>query len=123
MKIQFTHTFEDIISLENLLLAWQEFIRGKKSKPDAELFSRELMDHIIALHESLANKTYRHGGYESFYNIFFVREKFLPPHPTLIFLARSKNEQAGGGIRFPSSQRRGQGRCAKANVFKNSRET
>jgi retron-type reverse transcriptase len=67
MKIQFTHTFEDIISLENLLLAWQEFSRGKKSKPDVELFSRELMDNIIALHESLANKTYRHGDYESFF--------------------------------------------------------
>jgi retron-type reverse transcriptase len=67
MKIQFAHKFEEIISLENLLLAWQEFIRGKKSKPDVELFSRELMDNIIALQESLANKTYRHGDYESFF--------------------------------------------------------
>jgi len=32
MKIQLSHSFDDIISLENLLSAWQEFIRGKKNK-------------------------------------------------------------------------------------------
>ncbi len=30
-------------------------------------FERNLMDNIVELHDSLVNKMYRHGGYESFY--------------------------------------------------------
>ncbi len=61
------HTYNNIISVENLCLAWQEFIIGKKKKADVIEFARNLMDNIIDLHETLVNKTYRHGGYESFY--------------------------------------------------------
>lgn len=67
MKIQLLHTYNDIIKLENLLLAWEDFIVGKKEKNDVELFSRDLMDNIVSLHQDLANHVYRHGGYESFY--------------------------------------------------------
>jgi len=67
MKIQLLHTYNDITCLENLLLAWQEFIIGKKSKPDVQLFTSELMDNIVALHEDLSNNTYQHGNYQSFY--------------------------------------------------------
>lgn len=66
-KIQLAHKFEEIISLENLFLAWQEFLVGKKKKKDVQEFSRNLADNILALYEDLANKTYCHGGYESFY--------------------------------------------------------
>lgn len=66
-KIQLIHTYSDIISVENLSLAWQEFIIGKKNKLDVIQFSRNLMDNIVELHSLLVNKTYRHGGYESFY--------------------------------------------------------
>ncbi len=61
-----THSYDDIISLENLCLAWQEFIRGKRNKRDVQEFGYQLMDNIIALHTDLANKTYAHGGYQSF---------------------------------------------------------
>ncbi len=67
MKVQLSHTYNDIISLENLCLAWQEFVVGKKKKSDVQIFARNLMDNIVELHQSLVNKTYRHGGYESFY--------------------------------------------------------
>jgi retron-type reverse transcriptase len=67
MKKELDKNFEEIISLENLFLAWQEFLAGKKKKKDVQGFSRNLADNILALHEDLANKTYRHGGYESFY--------------------------------------------------------
>jgi len=67
VKIQLIHKYEDIICLENLLLAWQEFIVGKKSKRDVQIFAQGLMDNIITLHEDLASKEYQHGGYESFY--------------------------------------------------------
>jgi RNA-directed DNA polymerase len=67
MKIQLTHKYNDIICVNNLFLAWNEFVVGKRSKQDVQEFSRNLIDNILALHESLVNKTYRHGGYHSFY--------------------------------------------------------
>lgn len=66
MKSQLIHTFEDIISLENLCLAWKEFIRSKRGKLDVQEFQYHLMNNIIALQSDLANKSYRHGGYQSF---------------------------------------------------------
>lgn len=67
MKKRLDKTFEEIISLENLFLAWREFLVGKKKKCDVQIFARDLALNILALHEDLANKTYRHGGYRSFY--------------------------------------------------------
>ncbi|MDO8240673.1 MAG: reverse transcriptase domain-containing protein [Candidatus Moranbacteria bacterium] len=66
MKIQLTHTFADIICLENLLEAWKEFVRGKRNKKDVQEFSLHLMDNIFALHHDLVNHTYKHGGYQAF---------------------------------------------------------
>jgi len=56
-----------MISTDNLLLAWQEFAKGKKSKPDVLNFSFNLIDDILQLHDDLANKIYQHGGYKDFY--------------------------------------------------------
>jgi RNA-directed DNA polymerase len=66
MKIQLSHKFEDIISVENLLLAWGEFIKGKKNKKDVQEFSLRLMDNIFDLHFDLANLTYKHSAYQAF---------------------------------------------------------
>jgi retron-type reverse transcriptase len=66
LKRQLTHTFNDIISIDNLLLAWPEFLSGKKSKRDVQEFGLHLMDNILTLHEDLQNKTYVHGGYYAF---------------------------------------------------------
>jgi retron-type reverse transcriptase len=66
MRIQLWHTFEEIISIENLLLAWPEFLQGKRNKPDVQLFERHLMDNLLALHEDLASGRYVHGGYKAF---------------------------------------------------------
>lgn len=66
LQRQLTHKYNDIISVENLLLAWQEFVSGKKSKLDVQEFSLHLMDNILALHSELASKTYKHGGYHAF---------------------------------------------------------
>jgi RNA-directed DNA polymerase len=59
-------SYEAIISLENLLQAWNEFRRGKRKKLDVQKFERELADNILTLHEDLKNQTYRHGGYHHF---------------------------------------------------------
>ena len=66
MKIQLRHSFEEIISTENLLLAWREFLSGKRNKPDVQQFALHLSDNILQLHEELANFSYRHGGYHAF---------------------------------------------------------
>ncbi|OGN14877.1 MAG: hypothetical protein A3J47_02655 [Candidatus Yanofskybacteria bacterium RIFCSPHIGHO2_02_FULL_43_22] len=66
MRIKLTHAYKDIISLENLLLAWKEFITGKKKRKDVQEFERYLMGNIISLHDDLDNKIYAHSSYETF---------------------------------------------------------
>ncbi len=65
-KIQLSHKFEDIINLDNLLSAWQEFICGKRNRLDVQEFQLHLMNNLIALHHDLATGNYRHGGYQAF---------------------------------------------------------
>lgn len=62
-----SHNYDNIISLENLCLAWEEFIIGKKKKLDVIKFSKNLMDNIVDLHFDLVNHIYCHGQYESFF--------------------------------------------------------
>lgn len=66
MRKQFIHTYDDTISIENLLDAWREFLKGKRKKADVRDFSRFLMHHVAKLHEELKLKTYAHGGYAAF---------------------------------------------------------
>ena len=66
MKIKLSHRFEDLIHIENLLLAWEEFLKGKKKKKDVQEFQFNLMDNILSLHYDLSNGKYRHGGYQEF---------------------------------------------------------
>lgn len=66
MKTQLAHSFEDIVSVDNLLSAWREFIKGKRKKRDVQKFQLRLMDNIFSLHSDLANFVYRHGGYQAF---------------------------------------------------------
>jgi len=63
---KFNNNYNDIISTENLLLAWQEFLRGKRNKKDIQEFQLKLMDNIFDLHNDLKNKTYKHGSYKAF---------------------------------------------------------
>ncbi|MEK7589418.1 MAG: reverse transcriptase/maturase family protein [Patescibacteria group bacterium] len=65
-RIQFSHTYNNIISLENLLEAWSEFIVGKRQRRDAQEFEMSLMGNIITLHNDLVAKTYTHSPYHAF---------------------------------------------------------
>lgn len=58
--------YHDIISIENLLVAWREFQRDKRKRKDVEQFSIHLTDNILKLHQELSNCTYRHGLYGAF---------------------------------------------------------
>lgn len=65
MKI-YKNLFEQIISAENLFMAWDQFLRGKGKKKDVRLFEWNLEENIFKLQRELKNKSYRHGTYYSF---------------------------------------------------------
>lgn len=48
-------------------MAWKEFRKEKRKKPDVQLFERYLEDNLFELHYQLKNKTYKHSNYTSFY--------------------------------------------------------
>lgn len=66
LNIKLTNSYKDVISVENLLKAWEEFLPGKKNKEDVCEFSKNLMENILDLNYDLLNKTYKHGGYKAF---------------------------------------------------------
>jgi retron-type reverse transcriptase len=66
MKKFFETKYDDIISIENLLKAWEEFLPGKKNREDVCEFSKNLMENILDLYTDLADKSYKHGGYKAF---------------------------------------------------------
>jgi len=47
------HIFHDIISIENLLISWREFLCGKKKRKDVARFYVNFMDNIMALHHAI----------------------------------------------------------------------
>lgn len=60
------HIFNNITSVENLLISWKEFLKGKRKRKDAADFQVHFMDNILSLHKDLIEKTYKHGEYEAF---------------------------------------------------------
>jgi len=58
--------YEDMISLENLLGAWEEFIRGKRKREDVQKFQYYLSDNILNLQRELKQKVYHHKRYYAF---------------------------------------------------------
>ncbi len=66
MKI-YKNIFEQIISLENLFLAWDKFKSDKQKKRDVQRFEWRLEENIFKLHRDLKYKRYKHGKYASFY--------------------------------------------------------
>lgn len=66
MKV-YNDLFGQIISAENLFLAWEEFKLGKQSKADVIKFEYQLEENIFNLHRELSAGRYRHGPYHAFY--------------------------------------------------------
>ena len=64
MKLQ--TRYDSIITMENLLIAWKEFLRGKRYKKDVIKFQRNLSSNLLSLYEDLINKSYSHGTYFAF---------------------------------------------------------
>jgi retron-type reverse transcriptase len=66
MKTQLKISYDEIISLENLFAAWQDFLPGKRKKKDVQEFGLRLADNILQLQDELANFIYVHGPYKAF---------------------------------------------------------
>ena len=64
--IKFVHNYNDIISMENLLLAWKNFKSQKSNKKDVQIWQRNLVENLFELNVTLKSKTYRHSGYHAF---------------------------------------------------------
>lgn len=58
--------FSEIFSIENLLSAWKEFLRGKRKRKDVLDFQLHLMDNIFSIHTDIKLHTYNHDIYEFF---------------------------------------------------------
>ena len=48
------------------MLSWFEFRKGKRQKPDVQVFERHLEENLFKLHWELKNGYYSHQPYESF---------------------------------------------------------
>ena len=59
--------FDEIVKIDNLITSWKEFRIGKKDRLDTIEFERNLEDNLWELHQELADKTYKHSGYTSFF--------------------------------------------------------
>ncbi|MDB5254776.1 MAG: RNA-directed polymerase [Candidatus Nomurabacteria bacterium] len=62
----FFHKYKDIISIENLLVTWDRFVRGKRHKTDVVRYQSRLSDNIVKLHGLLFSRKYEHGAYSAF---------------------------------------------------------
>ena len=71
--------YEELISVQNLLEAWEEFLKEKRNRKDIAHFQLQLMDHLFSLYRDLQNRTYRHGAYRVL--------KISDPKPRIIHIA------------------------------------
>ncbi len=58
--------YAQILSWDNLLLAWQNASRGKRGKNEVARFELRLGDELIGLQRELADESYAPGRYVSF---------------------------------------------------------
>jgi retron-type reverse transcriptase len=59
--------FEQLVHLDNLLLAWKEFKRGKMKKVDVDQYSFHLESNIFSLQKRLQTKSWAPDPHDSFY--------------------------------------------------------
>ena len=62
---KFIKSYKDIITVPNILLAWEEFLPEKRKRDDVVIFQSRLLDNALNLYHDLKNKTYIHGEYKA----------------------------------------------------------
>ncbi len=73
--------YSQLISIEHLLQAWEEFKVGKRNRKDVQFFERNLENNLFFLNQALIKKTYHHFSYTAF-NIY--DPKFRHIHKALV---------------------------------------
>ena len=63
----YENVFNQIISPENLFLAWDEFKKGKLKKADVLEYESQLEENIFELYRDLKYHRYKHNVYYSFF--------------------------------------------------------
>lgn len=58
--------FDEVVSLKNLVRAWEQFRRGKMRKRGVVAFAARAEDQLFALHDELRRGSYVHGPYQEF---------------------------------------------------------
>ena len=69
----YRHLYAQIVSFENLYLAFRKARKGKRDRPEVAAFELDLEANLFQLQEDLAAHTYAPGPYRNFY----VRERKL----------------------------------------------
>jgi len=54
------------VTFENLLLAWEDFVQGKRSREDVNDFALHISDNLFDILFELQNERYVHGGYQEY---------------------------------------------------------
>lgn len=75
----YKHLYPQIVSFENLYLAYRKAARGKRGQPDVATFDLDLEANLFQLQEELQTKSYRPAPYYSF--------RIRDPKPRLISAA------------------------------------
>ncbi len=65
MKI-YRSLFSEMITIESLFTAWEEFRRGKIQRKDVQEFEEKLEQHLFKLHRELLSGSYKHQAYSAF---------------------------------------------------------
>lgn len=74
LELQQCASFDYIVSVENLFIAWEKFRIDKRSRTDVLAFERNLEDNLFALRDDLVSGVYRHGAYQPF-TVFDPKER------------------------------------------------
>ena len=65
-----------MVTVENLMNAWQQFKQGKRKRRDIQYFERRVEDLVFQLSEDLVSQRYQHGQYQHFY-VFDPQKRYI----------------------------------------------
>jgi retron-type reverse transcriptase len=61
-----TIRLSEILTYENILKAWEDFVKGKRKRDDVHSFAIRLGDNLLDVFTDLKKKTYTHGLYQEY---------------------------------------------------------
>ena len=59
-------TYENVVTFENILEAWNDFVGGKRKRKDVNEFTEHLADNLFDILDELKSGIYEHGKYKEY---------------------------------------------------------